>query len=152
MDVFYYWKNYEIDVRNGRIGYLKSDRNKLGDMRDRHPDQIWAFKTPPGRKGELQLVATLAWSDTPKVKVPPVEAKSVIYYDPHSANTLFYGLAETETTIGEVSGMLRRAFPVAFRSNFQGDNGLQVIDGDLRIQIRNLAQRLSGPKLVVQCA
>src|SRR4051794_22139295 len=99
MDVFYYWKNYDKDIRSGRIGYLKSDRSKLGGMRDRNPDQIWAFKTPTGRKGELQLIATLAWSDTPRVKVPPLEAKSVIYYDPSSANTVFYDLADTETTI-----------------------------------------------------
>lgn len=90
MDVFYYWKDFDEDVKAGRIGWLKSERQKLGEMRNRNPDLIWAFKTPPGCKGLLQLVARLAWSDTPKVVLPKIDAASFIHYDAFDPRTKFF--------------------------------------------------------------
>jgi len=33
MDVFYYWKKFDQDMKEGRIGWLLSDRKKMGEMR-----------------------------------------------------------------------------------------------------------------------
>jgi hypothetical protein len=59
VDVFYYWRDFDKDMRAGRVGYFASDRKKMADMRLDFPDYIWAFRTPKGRKGELELVARL---------------------------------------------------------------------------------------------
>ena len=130
MDVFYYWKNYDKDFRDGHIGWLKSDRKKLGSLRERYPTFIWAFQTPPGCKGKLKLVAKLVWSDIPKVALPKLEAASTIYYDPTDPHTAFYNEMDTNETIDAITTLLRSQFPSAFRANFRGDNGIQVMEGD----------------------
>lgn len=143
MDVFYYWKNHDDDLRKGRIGWLKSDRLKLGALKERFPSYIWAFKTPPGRKGELQLLARLVWSDHPKVALPKLESPSVIYYDPADARTVFFNEPDTEAGIPAVTSMLRSQYPAAFRANFQGDNGIQVMDGDFLRRFQRFADQFS---------
>lgn len=130
MDAFYYWKNYDDDLKAGRIDWLKSERQKLGELRGRSPDLIWAFKTPAGCKGQLQLVARLAWSDTPKVALPKLDAASVIHYDPKGTRTSFFSPAGAHASVEPLTQLLRGQFPSAFRANFQGDNGIQVMDGD----------------------
>jgi hypothetical protein len=145
MDIFYYWKNYDEDLKSGRIGWLKSERQKLGEMRDRYPDQIWAFKTPSGRKGQLQLVARLAWSDKPTVALPKLDAASVIYYDSADTRTAFFGLVDAHASVESLTQLLRGQFPAAFRANFQGDNGIQIMDGDfLRRFLRTVSPFVAG--------
>lgn len=145
MDVFYYWKNYDKDLNSGRVGWLKSDRQKLGELRGRSPDLIWAFKTPSGCKGQVQLVARLAWSDTPKVSLPKLDAASVIHYDPNDPRTSFFGPNDTQASVEVMTQLLRGQFPSAFRANFQGDNGIQVMDGDfLRRFLRTVAPFVAG--------
>ena len=41
MDVLYYWKDYESDIRQGRIGYFRSAKDKLDELQQRSPDEIW---------------------------------------------------------------------------------------------------------------
>ncbi len=145
MDVFYYWKNYDEDLKAGRIGWLKSDRQKLGELRGRSPDLIWAFKTPSGCKGQIQLAARLGWSDTPKVSLPKIDAASVIHYDPNDVRTSFFGPSDTQAAVESMTQLLRGQFPGAFRANFQGDNGIQVMDGDfLRRFLRIAAPFVAG--------
>ncbi len=145
MDVFYYWKNYDEDLKAGRIGWLKSERQKLGELRDRNPDLIWAFKTPSGCKGQLQLVARLAWSDTPKVALPKLDAASVIHYDPADTRTSFFGFADAHASVESLTQLLRGQFPAAFRANFQGDNGIHIMDGDfLRRFLRTVTPFVAG--------
>ena len=55
MDIFYYWKDIESDLKAGRLGYFRSSRAKLAEFQAATPDNIWVFKTPKGRKGEIQL-------------------------------------------------------------------------------------------------
>jgi hypothetical protein len=71
MDVFYYWKNHEADLKARRIGRFKSTPGKLRELVDGYPDFLWAFTTPKGRRGEVQLIARLRWSDRPTVKHKP---------------------------------------------------------------------------------
>ena len=59
MDVFYYWRDYDVDVNAGRIGWLLASRKKLDELRERHPDWIWAFRRPKKQKTRLQLLARL---------------------------------------------------------------------------------------------
>lgn len=140
MDVFYYWKKFELDMKEGRIGWLLSDRKKMGEMRADFPDYIWAFRTPQGHKGELQLVARLRWSDTPVVTVPRNDAQSEIYYDPAHKDSRRFIDVDTDAHIREVSSMMRREFPGAFTAKFQGDNGLQPMRGDFLRKFRGIAE------------
>jgi hypothetical protein len=144
MDVFYYWKNYAEDLKAGRIGLLKSDRNKLGELKGRFPSNIWAFKTPTGRKGQLQLMAKLVWSDTSKIHLQNIEATSMIFYDPSHSDTIFYDNTGTVEAIESVTTLLHGQFPSAFRANFQGDNGIQMMEGDFLRQFKKLAEKFSG--------
>lgn len=149
MDIFYYWKNIDDDLRAGRIGWLKSERQKLGELKERNPTNIWAFKTPVGCKGQLQLLAKLVWSDTPAVDVPKLDVNSMIFYDYSHKDTIFYSFTDTVEAIEGVTKVLRVQFPVAFRSNFQGDNGIQIMDGDFLRQFKKLADNFSGTPLPI---
>lgn len=140
MDVFYYWRDFDKDMRAGRIGYFASDRKKMADMRLDYPDYLWAFRTPKGRKGELELVARLKWADAAATSVPRLTAKAVIYYDPKHPDSCRFLETDTDERIAEVSSMIRREFPKAFAANFQGDNGLQPMRGDFLLRFRKLAE------------
>lgn len=135
-DVFYYWKNWESDLKARRVGWLRSDRAKLRELSERHPDCIWAFKTPKGDKGSLQLVAKLRWCDRPSVAVPKIEAESIIYYEP-SRSVLYADTAAPER-VETVTSVIRRHFPRAFSANFQGDNGVQLLENDAVLELKRL--------------
>lgn len=130
MHVFYYWKSFEEDLKAGRIGWLKSDRVKLGQMRDRSPDRIWAFRTPRGRKGELQLIASMRWSDKASVPLNKIEANAVMFYNPNDPTCVRYTETNKDEYIAQITSLLRNQFPKAFAANFQGENGVQAMDGD----------------------
>ncbi len=140
MDVFYYWKKFDEDIKAGRIGWLISDHKRMGEMRADFPDFIWAFCTPHGRKGELQLVARLRWSDTPVVTIPRNDAQSEIYYDPAHKDSRRFIDVDTDAHIREVSSMMRREFPAAFTARFLGNNGLQPMRGDFLRRFRVIAE------------
>lgn len=120
MDIFYYWKNFESDLANSRIGWLISQRHKLQGLVDRHPGFIWAFRTPPGRKGELQVLARLEWaSDRPK-RVSAPAAESTIFYDPLSERTVRFLQSDSDASIASITSVIKRRFHSAFRSNSKG--------------------------------
>lgn len=139
MDVFYCWRKFDEDMREGRIGWLVSDRKKMNDLRESYPDFIWAFRTPAGRKGELQLVARVKWVDKPTVAIPRNDSRSEIYYDPAHPDSRRYIDVDADAHIKEVSSMIRREFPNAFIANFHGDNGLQPMRGDFLRKFRTIA-------------
>ena len=152
MHVFYYWKSFEEDLKAGRIGWLKSDRVKLGQMRDRSPDRIWAFRTPRGRKGELQLVAGMKWSDKASVPLAKIEATAVIFYNPKDPTCVRYTESGSNEHIAEVTAMMRNQFPKAFAVNFQGENGLQAMDGDFLRRFETLVKNYASAPLVTPAA
>lgn len=141
MDIFYYWKNYDADMRDGRIGSLNSDRHKLGSLKERWPTYIWAFKTPPGRKGELQLLARLVWLDEPKTGRTKSAVTSTIHYDPADPRTVVFRETDAPGAIQEVTSLLRGQYPSAFRANFHGDNGVQVMEPDFLRRFEKLAAK-----------
>lgn len=133
MDVFYYWRDYDADVKAGRIGWLVLSRKKVEELRDRHPDWIWAFRRPKDRKDALQLLARLRWTDAPTYKLPIEKGTPAIYYDP--AGSVRYTNADTADKIAEVTSLIRTRFPNAFLANFRGDAGVQSMEADLLAQL-----------------
>ena len=133
MDVFYYWRDYDADLKAGRIGWLQLSRKKVEELRDRHPDWIWAFRRPKDRKDALQLVARLRWTDAPTAKLPIEKGTPAIYYDPSAS--VRYTDADDAGKIAEVTSLIRVRFPNAFLSNFRGDAGVQPMEADLLAQL-----------------
>ena len=81
MDAFYYWRNYEQDLKAGLPGYFKSSSDKLQILADGQPEFIWVFKTPPGRKGQLQLLGRLHWREAPTKGFRKEAGYFYIHYD-----------------------------------------------------------------------
>ena len=133
MDVFYYWRDFDADVKAGRIGWLVLSRKKVEELRDRHPDWIWAFRRPKDRKDALQLLARLRWTDAPTAKLPIEKGTPAIYYDP--AGSVRYSDADDAAKIAEVTSLIRARFPNAFLANFRGDAGVQPMEADLLAQL-----------------
>jgi len=69
MDIFYHSSNFEQNVKNGQVGLLGFNSNKIFELSQRLPKRIWVVKTPRGMKGSIQLVASLLVSDEPTVAV-----------------------------------------------------------------------------------
>lgn len=141
MDVLYYWKNAKADVAAGKVGWFKSSRTKLNELKDGWPENIWLIKTPPGRKGEVQLLGCLRWADRPKVKVPATETASAIYYDPDHAASVWFLDSNTDEAIAEVSHWVRQHFSNAVRANFNGDNGAHALRGGVLADLKRMAAK-----------
>ena len=139
MDVFYYWRDYDADLSAGRIGWLHASRKKVGELKERHPDWIWAFRRPKRQKTGLQLLARLRWADAPVAKLPIEKGSSAIYYDP--AESVCFSNADEEANVAEVTTIMRARFPNAFLSNFRGDAGVHPMEADLLAQF---VPRLGG--------
>lgn len=131
MDIFYYWKNFEADLKAGRVGMLKSHRTKLAQLQERGIDHIWAFKTPAGMKGRIQVVARLEWCAAPAKRILNTDAAATIFYDPASPNSVRFLGTDAESAIDQVTSVIRRRFHSMFAANFHGDNGLQKLEIDV---------------------
>jgi hypothetical protein len=144
MDVFYYWKDYKDDIENGMVGRFVSTSKKLGGMNDYPPDYIWAFKTPEGRKGQVQLIARLWWSKTEPQGLKSSEKAnitSVMYYQPSDPRSILYDNTGSAEAINHVTELLKIKFPAAFKANFQGDNGIHAMDSNFLINFyKEMAQ------------
>lgn len=142
MDVFYYWKNFAADRKADRLGYFHSSREKLTELADGYPNSIWVFKTPPGQKGKVQLLARLPWSDSAKRPFVKEPGQSYIYYDPDHADSLQF--TNGETAIEATTAWLHRHFPKMIKSNFQGENGQQAMRGHMLKELEALAAGLQS--------
>lgn len=131
MDVLYYWKDINKDLKAGRIGWFRSYKDKLADFQASYPGNIWVLKTPQGQKGQVQLLARLAWSDTPTVAVPRAAGESYMHYDPDHASSRWFVNGGADSAIDQVSAWTRLHFPAAVRGNFQGENGQQALRGQV---------------------
>ncbi|SCY42636.1 hypothetical protein SAMN05216420_10645 [Nitrosospira sp. Nl5] len=133
MDVFYYWKDYKNDIENDMVGRFVSTSKKLEEMNQCPPDYIWAFKTPEGRKGQVQLIARLWWAKTEPQGLKPSEKiniGSVMYYQPSDPRSILYNNTDSDEAITHVTELLKTKFPAAFRSNFHGENGVHALDSN----------------------
>jgi hypothetical protein len=139
MDVFYYWKDMAADVRAGRIGRFRSNKARLQELQEGFPGYIWAFKTPPGRKGELQLLARVVWSDKPLVEFAPVPGETEIFYEADHPDSVWFDGADSDHGIKEVTRWVRGHIHVAVAANFQGVNGQHAMRGPVLEDLNKLA-------------
>jgi len=140
MDVFYYWENFDSDLKAGRMGAFKSSADKLRELADGHPDYIWAFRTPKGRKSELQLLARLRCTD----RRAPGEA---IGYDMNDAASVLYSDSHSDAHITSVSDWVARNFPKLRTANFQGVSGQEALRGAPLKELTLIAARLANSPL-----
>lgn len=141
MDVLYYWKDINADIKAGRIGWFRSTQERLSEFEASFPDFIWVFKTPKGEKGRLQLLARVAWSS----KSAPVPAgrpgDNVLRYDPENPRSVWFVGSVHEDAVTGVSHWMQRHFPAAVRANFQGANGQQPLRGAVLQELTAIAAR-----------
>jgi hypothetical protein len=142
MDVFYYWKNFDEDIKEKNLGWLPSERPKLAGMRSRSPDYLWVCKTPKGKKGQLQLLARLKWTDKPAISLPKITAASIAYYDPYSPESVYFPESGSSEAIDAFSLLFKRYFPQAFKGNFQGDNGIHAFEADFLFHLNKLVREM----------
>ncbi|MEO6277660.1 hypothetical protein [Roseateles sp.] len=138
MDVLYYWKDYAADLREGRIGYFRSAREKLDELQQRSPDDIWVVKTPPGHKGQLQLLGRLVWSDLPTTKVTAPAGDSLIHYQAGHPRSVWFDEELALQHCDEVTAWLRAHHPGSLRANFQGVNGQLALEQSAAQELRRL--------------
>jgi hypothetical protein len=143
MDVFYYWKNHEADLKAGRIGHFKSTVDKLKEFNDGFPDFLWVFKTPPGRKGEVQLLAKLKWSDRTTLKHKGEPGLVYIHYDPSDLQSVVFDESGTDSAISATSSWVARHFPKMSAANFQGTVGQEALRGAPLKELEGLAAAFS---------
>lgn len=144
MDVIYYWKNHEADMKAGRIGYLNSTPDKLKEFAEGFPDFLWVFNAPRGRKGEVQLLGRLKWADKGKVKLKPVAGQVVIHYDPHDAQSVIFGESDSDAAVTAAGRWVGDHFPKMWAANFQGAAGQDAIRGAALNELQRLAAKLDA--------
>jgi len=139
MDILYYWKNIESDLKSGKIGHFKSDKEKLEAFKAGYPDFIWIFKTPKGRVRDVELLAKLAWTDTATKGFVPTAGQGAIHYDPKYPRSGRFGSLSSGAGIDKTSNWMRRHFPGAVRANYVGSNGQQELRGEALRELQQLA-------------
>lgn len=138
MDVLYYWKDYESDLREGRIGYFRSAKDRLEELQQRSPDDIWVVRTPRGCKGQLQLLGRLVWTDSPHTKAIAAPGDSLIYYRPDHPRSVWFDEEVALQHLEQVTAWLRVRHPNSLKANFQGGNGQLVVEHSASLELRRL--------------
>jgi hypothetical protein len=139
MDILYYWKDIESDLKSGRIGHFRSDKGKLELFKAGYPDFIWIFKTPQGRIRDVELLAKLAWTDIATKGFTPTAGQGAIHYDPQYPRSGRFASNSSEANIDKTSNWMRRHFPAAVRANFVGPNGQQELRGESLQELQQIA-------------
>lgn len=142
MDIFYYWKDHAADLKGHRFGHLASSSVRLAELKAGYPDYIWAFKNPAGRKGQLQLLAKLVWTDKPPAKFRTGPGQSHIFYDPDHPESVWFDGGESDEAIAGVSDWIARHQPTAVSLNFRGDNGQHAMRGAVIAELAGLSRLL----------
>lgn len=139
MDALYYWKNFEADLKAGRIGYFRSAADKLKELHDGFPDFIWVIKTPRGRKGQVQVLARLKWMDHPAAHVKVEPSSAYMHYAPDDPTSVYFVDSDSEAAITAVSDWIGRHFPGMLAANFQGTAGQVALRGGALKELVELA-------------
>jgi hypothetical protein len=140
MDVLYYWKDYDSDLREGRIGCFRSAKDKLEELQRRCPDDIWVVKTPRGFKGQLQLLGRLVWADSPTTKVMAAPGDSLIHYRPDHPRSVWFDEEVALQHLEQVTAWLRACHPSSLRANFHGGNGQLAVEQSASRELRRLTE------------
>lgn len=145
MDAFYYWRNFEQDMKAGPAGYFKSGSDKLQTLVDGQPEYIWVFKTPAGRKGQLQILGRLHWRETPTKGFRKEAGVFYIHYDiTHPRSELFLDSGH-EAALEATTSWASRHFQQMRSANFNGAHGQEALRGqplkELEEQVRGFQRR-----------
>ena len=138
MDILYYWKSIESDLKSGKVGYFRSDKEKLETFKAGYPDFIWIVKTPQGRIKDVQLLAKLAWTDVATKGFIPTSGQSAIHFDPKYPKSGRFESAASAASIDKTSNWMRRHFPAAVKANFVGSNGQQELRGEVLRELQQI--------------
>ena len=139
MDILYYWKSMESDLKSGKVGHFRSDKEKLETFKAGYPDYIWIFKTPQGRIRDVELLAKLAWTDVATKGFTPTAGQGAIHYDPKYPRSGRFAASSSGASIDKTSHWMRRYFPAAVRANFVGSNGQQELRGEALRDLQQIA-------------
>jgi hypothetical protein len=80
VDIFYHWRDFALDMKEGRIGTLGSDGALLEQPKERLPRKVWTFVTPKGKKDRLQLIGSFLITESKPVSFVP-KWKYNLFYD-----------------------------------------------------------------------
>lgn len=139
MDVLYYWKDHEADIKAGRLGRFKSSADKLKEFSEGYPDFLWVFATPRGRKGDVALIARLRWADRATVKFKPEPGHAYIHYDAHDAQSVSFHGGGADAALAATNRWARGHFPKMVAANFQGTSGQEALRGAALSELAALA-------------
>ena len=129
-------------MKEGKVGRFRSSKDRLDELQAGCPNYIWAFKTPAGRKGELQLLARLLWSDKSLFKFTPTSGESQIYYDPDHTDSVWFEGTDCDAELEKTTRWLRSHIPAAHASNFQGVNGQHAMRGLVVSELNSISKTL----------
>ena len=129
MDVFYYWKDANADLKAGRVGYFKSSAVRFKELADLEPDFVWVFKTPQGLKGEVQLLPCLQFSKLPKKGFTPEKGLTYLHYDAEDPLSVWYVDRSRPEAVDAAIAWVKHHFPRMVSSNFQGHDGQAQLRG-----------------------
>lgn len=159
MDIFYYWKKFEENIKDDMVGRFVSQKKYFEKLKGRNPDYIWTFIIPKGcgEKGnrKLKLLARLKWSDTPLPGLKPTKVEDVeseIYYDYEHTDSILYSDTDSDEAINLVTGLLRPKYAKAFEANFQGSNGVHVMESYFACEFNKAVAHYSSSQLLTGIA
>lgn len=145
MDAFYYWRNFEQDMKAGLPGYFKSTSDKLQILADGQPEFIWVFKTPQGRKGQLQVLGRLHWRDAPTKGFRKEAGYFYIHYDAAHPKSELFTDSGTDAALDITTTWASRHFQQMRTANFNGAHGQEALRGqplkELETQARGFQRR-----------
>lgn len=142
MDIFYYWKDHSADIKGRRYGRVTATSERLTELKAGYPDYVWAFKNPAGRKGQIELLARLVWSDKPPAKFRAPPGQSHIFYDPDHPESVWFDGGGSESAIASLSAWIAKHHPDAVGLNFKGEFGQQAMRGVVIAELVGLSRSM----------
>jgi hypothetical protein len=142
MNVLYHWKNFEADLKAGRVGYFKTDAGKLQALLDGFPDFIWVIKTPKGRKGEVQILAKLKWLDKAPAGVKPPPGSAYMHYDVKHDQSVQFIDSDSDAAVAIATNWVGKNFPKMLGANFVGTWGQEELRGAALKELEEIAAGL----------
>jgi hypothetical protein len=139
VDIFYHWRGFALDMKEGRIGTLGSDSAVLEQLKERLPRKVWTFVTPKGKKDRLQLVGSFLITESkPALFVP--KWKHNLFYDAASHRSVIYTDSASPEKIDGVSEYFNRRFNATGKSNLHGEKGIREMEADVVRGFEKLVQ------------
>jgi hypothetical protein len=130
LDIFFYWKAFSSDVKEGRIGVLGTDTDKLEKVKERLPRKVWTFAAPKGMKGKLLVIGSMLIVDEKPASFVP-KWKYNLFYDAASPKSVFFTNAETTEHIDAVSDYFNNRFNASFRTHFRQEHSVMAMEADV---------------------